>query len=128
MLVDYEGEEDVGKDLAMHIAFAKPQYLSQGRSAAGRGRARARHSGGARQGIGQAAEIAAKMVEGALNKFLNEITLLGQPFVKDDKQTVEKMLAAKKAKVHGYRFLRGRRRHREEGSDFAAEVMAHGGS
>jgi elongation factor Ts len=54
---------------------------------------------------GKPAEIAAKMVEGSLNKFLGEITLLGQPFVKDDKQTVEKMLAAKKTKVHAYAFL-----------------------
>ena len=54
---------------------------------------------------GKPAEIAAKMVEGAVNKFLGEISLLGQPFIKDDKQTVEKMLAAKKAKVHGYAFL-----------------------
>jgi elongation factor Ts len=45
------------------------------------------------------------MVEGAVNKFLNEVTLLGQPFVKDDKQSVEKLLAAKKAKLNGYRFL-----------------------
>jgi elongation factor Ts len=45
------------------------------------------------------------MVEGAVNKFLGEITLVGQGFIKDDKQTVEKMLAAKKAKVHGYAFL-----------------------
>jgi elongation factor Ts len=54
---------------------------------------------------GKPAEIAAKMVEGSLKKFLGEITLMGQPFIKDDKQTVEKMLAAKKAKVHGYAFL-----------------------
>ena len=54
---------------------------------------------------GKPAEIAAKMVEGAVNKFLGEITLMGQPFVKDDKQTVEKMLAAKKGKVNGYAFL-----------------------
>jgi elongation factor Ts len=45
------------------------------------------------------------MAEGAVNKFLNEKTLLGQPFIKDDKQTMEKMLAAKKTKVHGYAFL-----------------------
>src|SRR6185295_2509313 len=54
---------------------------------------------------GKPAEIVAKMVEGGLNKFLGEITLLGQPFVKDDKQTVEKVLKARKAKVFGYRFL-----------------------
>jgi elongation factor Ts len=45
------------------------------------------------------------MVEGAVNKFLGEISLLGQPFIKDDKQTVEKMLAAKKTRVHAYAFL-----------------------
>ena len=54
---------------------------------------------------GKPEEIAKKMVEGALNKFLGEITLMGQPFIKDDKQTIEKMLAAKKAKVNGYAFL-----------------------
>ena len=54
---------------------------------------------------GQPAEIVAKMVEGSLNKFLGEITLMGQPFIKDDKQTIEKMLAAKKTRVSGYAFL-----------------------
>src|SRR6185503_14724620 len=43
---------------------------------------------------GKPEEIARKMVEGSLNKFLGEISLLGQPFIKDDKQTIEKMLAA----------------------------------
>ena len=54
---------------------------------------------------GKPAEIVAKMVEGGINKFLGEITLLGQPFVKDDKQTVEKMLAARRAKLLDYRFF-----------------------
>jgi elongation factor Ts len=54
---------------------------------------------------GKPEEIARKMVEGSLNKFLGEISLMGQPFVKDDKQTVEKMLAAKKGKVYDYAFL-----------------------
>jgi elongation factor Ts len=105
VLVDYEGPEEVGKDLAMHVAFAKPQHMTKGEVPAdvvARERdiqlARAKESG-------KPAEIAAKMVEGSLNKFLGEITLMGQPFVKDDKQTVEKMLAAKKGKVNGYAFL-----------------------
>jgi elongation factor Ts len=105
VLVDYEGPEEVGKDVAMHIAFAKPQHMTKNEVPAdvvAREReiqlARAKESG-------KPAEIAAKMVEGSLNKFLGEITLMGQPFVKDDKQTVEKMLAAKKAKVNGYAFL-----------------------
>jgi elongation factor Ts len=105
VLVDYEGPEEAGKDVAMHIAFAKPQHMTKAEVPAdvvSREReiqlARAKESG-------KPAEIAAKMVEGSLNKFLGEITLMGQPFVKDDKQTVEKMLTAKKAKVHGYAFL-----------------------
>ena len=105
VLVDYEGADEVGKDVAMHIAFAKPKHLSKGEVPADVvsqerkiQEARARESG-------KPAEIAARMVDGALNKFLGEITLLGQPFIKDDKHTIEKMLAAKKARVHGYAFL-----------------------
>jgi len=105
VLVDYEGPEELGKDLAMHVAFAKPLHMTKGEVPAdvvARERdiqlARAKESG-------KPAEIAAKMVEGSVNKFLGEITLMGQPFVKDDKQTVEKMLASKKGKVNGYAFL-----------------------
>jgi elongation factor Ts len=127
VLVDYEGPEEVGKDVAMHIAFAKPQYMTKAEVAAdvvGREReiqlARAKESG-------KPAEIAAKMVEGSLNKFLGEITLLGQPFVKDDKQTVEKMLAAKKAKVNAYAFFVVGEGIEKKATDFAAEVMAQAG-
>jgi elongation factor Ts len=105
VLVDYEGPEEVGKDVAMHVAFAKPQHLTKAEVPSDiveRERtiqlARAKESG-------KPEEIAKKMVEGALNKFLGEITLMGQPFVKDDKQSVEKFLGAKKAKVNGYAFL-----------------------
>ena len=105
VLVDYDGAEEVGKDVAMHIAFARPAHLSKAdvpleTVAAERKiqEARARESG-------KPAEIAAKMVEGALNKFLNEISLMGQAFIKDDKQTIEKMLNAKQTKVNAYAFL-----------------------
>jgi elongation factor Ts len=105
VLVDFEGPHELGKDIAMHVAFHKPAYLTKRDVPADivtRERdiqtARARESG-------KPAEIAARMVEGALNKFLGEITLLGQPFVKDDKQSVEKVLAGKKAKVNAYAFL-----------------------
>jgi elongation factor Ts len=105
VLVDYEGPEEVGKDLGMHIAFSKPAYMTKADVPAdvvAREReiqlARAKESG-------KPPEIAAKMVEGSLNKFLAEISLMGQPFVKDDKQTIEKMLASKKAKMSGYAFL-----------------------
>jgi elongation factor Ts len=127
VLVDYEGAEEVGKDVAMHIAFAKPQHMTKGEVPAdivSREReiqmARAKESG-------KPAEIAAKMVEGAVNKFLGEITLMGQPFVKDDKQTVEKMLGAKKAKVNGYAFFVVGEGIEKKSTDFAAEVMAQAG-
>jgi elongation factor Ts len=127
VLVDYEGAEEVGKDVAMHIAFAKPQHMTKAEvpaDIANREReiqmARAKESG-------KPPEIAAKMVEGAVNKFLGEITLMGQPFVKDDKQTVEKMLAAKKAKVNGYAFFVVGEGIEKKSTDFAAEVMAQAG-
>ena len=127
VLVDYDGPDEVGKDLAMHIAFAKPAYLNRAEVpqdiVADERRiqeARARDSG-------KPAEIVAKMVEGAVSKFLGERTLLGQPFVKDDKQSVEKMLAAKKAKVNGYAFFVVGEGIEKRSSDFAAEVMAQAG-
>jgi len=127
VLVDYEGADEVGKDLAMHIAFAKPAHMTKAEVPAdivSRERdiqvARARESG-------KPAEIAAKMVEGAVNKFLGEISLMGQPFVKDDKQTVEKMLAQKKAKLNDYAFLVVGEGIEKKATDFAAEVMATAG-
>ena len=124
VLVEYEGAEDVGKDVAMHISFSRPAYLSKSEVPADivereRGilAARAAESG-------KPAEIVAKMVEGGLNKFLAESTLLGQPFIKDDKQSVEKMLGARKAKVLGFRFLVVGEGIEKKTSDFAAEVMS----
>jgi len=105
VLVEYEGADAAGRDVAMHISFSRPAYLARTDIPAdvvARERdilaARARESG-------KPAEIVARMVEGGLNKFLGEVSLLGQAFVKDDKQTVEKMLASRKTRVLGYRFL-----------------------
>jgi elongation factor Ts len=127
VLVDFEGPDELGKDLAMHVAFHKPAYLTKRDVPADivtRERniqtARARESG-------KPAEIAAKMVEGALSKFLGEITLLGQPFIKDDKQSVEKVLAGKKAKVNAYAFFVVGEGIEKRSGDFAAEVMAQAG-
>jgi elongation factor Ts len=123
-LVDLEGSEELGKDLAMHVAAFKPQYLNRAQVPAdvvARERdiatARAKESG-------KPPEIVAKMVEGGINKVLGEITLLGQPFVKDDKQTVEKVLAAKKAKINAYRLLVVGEGIEKKASDFAAEVKS----
>jgi elongation factor Ts len=124
VLVEYDGADDAGKDVAMHVSFAKPAYLSKGEVPADvvqRERdiltARAKESG-------KPAEIVAKMVEGGLNKYLGELTLLGQPFIRDDKQTVEKMLSGRKSKVLGYRFLVVGEGIEKKSSDFAAEVKA----
>jgi elongation factor Ts len=105
VLVDYEGADEVGKDVAMHIAFARPPYLSKTEIPQDVVQAERRIQEARAKESGKPAEIVAKMVEGAVNKFLGEKTLGGQPFIKDDKQTVDKMLAAKKAKVHAYAFL-----------------------
>jgi len=122
--VEYEGADDVARDVAMHISFSRPAYLAKSEVPAdviARERdilaARAKESG-------KPAEIVVKMVEGGLNKFLADATLLGQPFIKDDKQSVEKMLAAKKTKVLGFRFLVVGEGIEKKASDFAAEVMS----
>jgi elongation factor Ts len=127
VLVDYEGPEEIGKDLGMHIAFAKPRYLNKAEVPANIiseekkiQEARAKESG-------KSPEIAAKMVEGSLNKFVGEMTLLGQPFVKDDKQSVEKVLNSKKAKVNAYAFFVVGEGLEKRADDFAAEVMAQAG-
>jgi elongation factor Ts len=128
VLVEYDGDPETGKDIAMHIAFARPAYLTRVEVPAAtvaREReilqARARESG-------KPEAIAAKMVDGGLNKFLGEITLLGQPFVKDDKQTVEKVLATRKTRVLGYRYLVVGEGLARKSSDFAAEVAAAAGA
>jgi elongation factor Ts len=127
VLVDYEGSDQVGKDLAMHIAFAKPAFLAKSDVPAevvSRERdilaARAKESG-------KPSEIAAKMVEGGISKFLGEIALLGQPFVKDDKKTIEKMLTEHKSKINGFRFVVVGEGIEKKSNDFAAEVHAQAG-
>ena len=125
VLVDYEGDDEAARDVAMHISFTKPAYLTKAdvpaevvSSERDILAARAKESG-------KPAEIVAKMVEGGVNKFLAESSLLGQPFVKDDKQTVEKMLAARKTKLLDYRFLVvGEGIDKKPPPDFAAEVAA----
>jgi elongation factor Ts len=129
-LVDYEGTEDLGKDLAMHVAASKPQYLSKGEVPAdvvARERAIATERA-KEQGKGKPPEIVAKIIEGAVNKSLNEIALLGQTFVKDEKLTIEKLVAARKAKLNGYRFLVVGEGIEKKTSDFASEVMATAGA
>jgi elongation factor Ts len=118
------GDEALARDLAMHVAAANPRYVSASDVPAAE-LAKEREiltEQAAREG--KSPEIAAKMVEGRLRKSLAEITLLGQPFVKDPDQSVEKLLKAAGAKVLRFeRFEVGAGIEKKQ-EDFAAEVMA----
>ena len=128
VMIDYEGDDELAKGIAMHVAFAKPQFLSKADvSPDVLARERAVQEARAKE-QGKPPEIAAKMIEGALNKFAAEIALLGQPYVVNDKLTVEKALAEKKTKLRGYRFLVVGEGIEKKSSDFAAEVMAQAGA
>jgi elongation factor Ts len=98
------GDEALAKDIAMHVAASKPIAL------AGSGvpsdlveKERAIATAKAAES-GKPANIVEKMVEGSVQKFLKDVTLLGQPFVKNDKQTVEQLLKSKAASVSGFVF------------------------
>lgn len=125
VMVDYTGgDETLGKDLAMHIAASKPICVSGDQvSSELLARERLIYTAQAEES-GKPADIVARMVDGRIAKYLAEVTLLGQPFVKNPDQTVEKLLASKSAKVNGFTlFVVGEGIERKSG-DFAAEVMA----
>lgn len=125
VLVEYTGdEEQVGRDLAMHIAASHPVAIrAEDVPAEELERERGLLEEQARDS-GKSEEIVRKMVEGRLRKYLGEITLLGQPFVKDPEQTVEQMLAARDAGVVFFRrFEVGEGKEKKE-ENFADEVKA----
>jgi len=125
VMVDLEGGDDtLGKDLAMHVAASKPISVSRDQVPAEL-IAREREIAKARAlESGKPANLVEKIVEGSVHKYLAEVTLLGQPFVKDDKTTVEKLLAAKGAKVHAFTLFIVGEGIEKKATDFAAEVMA----
>jgi elongation factor Ts len=118
------GDETLAKDIAMHIAASKPECVSKDQVPAELiAKEKEIFSAQAAQS-GKPANIIEKMVEGRIAKFLGEITLLGQPFVKDPDSSVEKLLKGKGATVAGFtRYEVGEGIERKTG-DFAAEVMA----
>ena len=118
------GDEQLAKDVAMHVAASKPECVSRDQvPAALIAKEKEIFSAQAAES-GKPANIIEKMVEGRINKFLGEITLLGQPFVKDPETSVEKLLKSKNASVAGFtRFEVGEGIEKKSG-DFAAEVMA----
>ena len=124
VLVEYTGAEEIGKDLAMHIAATKPKALNaEGVAAADIAAERSVAEQKAAES-GKPAEIVAKMVEGSVQKFLKEVTLLSQPFVKNDKQSVEQMLKEKSASISQFVLFVVGEGIEKKTSDFAAEVAA----
>jgi elongation factor Ts len=127
VLVDLAGGDDtLAKDLAMHIAASKPVALSREDVSA---ELIQRERDIAQQKAlesGKPANIAEKMVEGSVQKFLKEVTLLGQPFVKDEtgKTTVEQLLKSKGASVSRFVLYVVGEGIEKKQSDFAAEVAA----
>ena len=129
VLVDLSGgDEALGKDLAMHIAASKPKSLrADGVPEEQIARERSIAQQKAAES-GKPAEIQAKMTEGAVQKYLKEVTLLGQPFVKDDKLSIEQLLKQKGAVVVGFvLFVVGEGIDKPASGDFAAEVAAMAG-
>lgn len=125
VIVDYTGgDETLGKDLAMHIAASKPMCVSKENvSTDVLARERQIFTAQAAES-GKPANIVEKMVEGRIAKYLAEVTLLGQPFVKDTEQTVEKLLAEKSSKVNDFSIFVVGEGIEKKTEDFAAEVMA----
>lgn len=125
VMVDFDGaDEQVGKDVAMHVAAMKPVALSANdvpadliekeRSIAAQKAAES----------GKPADIVAKMVEGTVQKYLKEVSLFNQPFVKNDKQTVEQMLKAANTTVKSFTMYVVGEGIEKKQDDFAAEVAA----
>ena len=118
------GDEQLGKDLAMHVAAAKPKGMSRDDVPADLVDKERNIAAAKAAESGKPAEIQKKMVEGSVQKYLKEVTLLGQPFVKDDKQTIEALLKSKGASVPRFvLYVVGEGIEKKSG-DFAAEVMA----
>ena len=124
VVVEFDGQEVAAKDTAMHIAAMKPvaltsadvpaELIERERSVA---TAKAAESG-------KPADIAAKMIEGSVQKYLKEVSLFNQTFVKNDKQTVEQMLKATGTTVKGFTMYVVGEGIEKKVDDFAAEVAA----
>lgn len=118
------GRADLGKDLAMHIAASRPEFVSKDDVPGDVvDKEKAIFTAQAEES-GKPADIVEKMVLGRINKYLNEITLLGQPFVKDPDQTVEKLLKSEDARVSSFHRLEVGEGLEKREDDFVAEVMA----
>ncbi len=118
------GDDDLNRDLAMHIAASKPEYLNADSIPAEIIEKEKEIIKAQPDMAGKPEEIVEKMIGGRIRKFAAEISLTGQPFVKDPSQSVEQLLKSKSAEVTSFvRFEVGEGIEKKE-DDFAAEVMA----
>ena len=125
VLVEYDAsDEQVGRDLAMHIAASKPITVSRDEVPADKIETERKVFSAQAAESGKPADIVAKMVEGRISKYLAEVALLGQPFVKNPDETVEKMLKAKGASVQRFNLYVVGEGIEKRTDDFAAEVAA----
>ena len=118
------GPATLAYDLAMHVAASNPRYLSQAQVPADVVAKEREILTSQAQAEGKKPEIVARMVEGRLRKALSEITLTGQPFVKDPDVTIEKLLKDAKAEVLGFERFEVGAGIEKKHDDFVAEVMA----
>ena len=134
VMVDFEGDEVAAKDVAMHVAAMKPVALQASdvpaklieteRSVATQKAAEDAEKAKAEGKTPQSPEIVAKRIEGSVAKFLKEVSLFNQAFVKNDKQTVEQMLKANSTTVSGFTLYVVGEGIEKKVDDFAAEVAA----
>ncbi len=134
VLVEYTGDEAAAKDVAMHIAAMKPVALSAAdvpaalitteRNVATMKAAEDAEKAKAEGKAVQSAELVAKRVEGSVQKFLKEVSLFNQAFVKNDKQSVEKMLQERATQVKAFTLYVVGQGIEKKADDFAAEVAA----
>jgi elongation factor Ts len=128
VLVDSSAEADMARDIAMHIAAVNPQFVDESAVPVEFVEKEKSILIAQAQDSGKPAEIIEKMIQGRLNKFLAEVTLAGQPFVKDPDQTVGKLLASAGASISGFIRYEVGEGIEKKVEDFAAEVAAQLGN
>jgi elongation factor Ts len=124
VMVEYSGDETAAKDVAMHIAAMKPVALSAADVPADKIATEKNVAELKAAESGKPPEIVAKMVEGSIQKYLKEVSLLNQIFVKNDKQTVEQMLKEKNTTIKSFTMYVVGEGIEKRQDDFAAEVAA----
>jgi elongation factor Ts len=124
VLVDSSAESDMARDIAMHIAAVNPQFVDKSAVPEEFVEKEKDILIAQAQDSGKPPEIIEKMIQGRLNKFLAEITLIEQPFVKDPDQTVGKLLTSADASISGFIRYEVGEGIEKKVEDFAAEVAS----